>query len=371
MLALVSDGARQWEPSGFAEPDRGAASGRDGARAAAGAPRGADPGAAGRWLRGAAVVLALLAAVAAAVSWQAQYVLVLSVKHARAIAALEAGIPDAGAVIFAALGVALALHGKRALRPRVLNAACIGISLAMNALAAARGWRDLAIWVMPAGVYALASDTLISVVRASVLARQRADGRALADDGSDLLAALGGVTLWLLRLVLAGPSTLRGFRAWVIEECPVAPGRKAPLLSCLPQRRRGRWRRHPPGRAGGVTTASRRSGTASSPWQASGAIWRRCHRRGIEAGHGPGRRDRLQLWNREAGAGQARPRASVRLCEWRTGPARGESRWLTGVASHPGPAQAGAASHPGPAEGRLRPLPRSWPVCCSCDGCLA
>jgi len=173
-------------------------------------------------------VLALLAAAAAAVSWQAQYILVLSVKHARAIAALEAGIPDAGAVIFAALGVALALHGKRALRPRVLNAACIGISLAMNALAAARGWRDLAIWVMPAGVYALASDTLISVVRAAVLARQRADGRALADDGSDLLAALGGVTLWLLRLVLAGPSTLRGFRAWVIEECPVAPGRKAP-----------------------------------------------------------------------------------------------------------------------------------------------
>jgi len=228
MLALVSDGARQWEPVRAREPDRGAASVRDGARAAVVTPRRANPGAAGRWLRGAAAVLALLAAAAAAVSWQAQYILVLSVKHARAIAALEAGIPDAGAVIFAALGVALALHGKRALRPRVLNAACIGISLAMNALAAAHGWRDLAIWVMPAGVYALASDTLISVVRAAVLARQRADGRALADDGSDLLAALGGVTLWLLRLVLAGPSTLRGFRAWVIEECPVAPGRKAP-----------------------------------------------------------------------------------------------------------------------------------------------
>ena len=31
----------------------------------------------------------------------------------------------------------------------------------MNALAAGHGWRDLAIWVMPAAVYALASDTLI------------------------------------------------------------------------------------------------------------------------------------------------------------------------------------------------------------------
>jgi len=33
--------------------------------------------------------------------------------------------------------------------------------------------------------------------------------------------------LWVLRLLLAGPSTLQGFRAWVVEECPVAPGRKA------------------------------------------------------------------------------------------------------------------------------------------------
>jgi hypothetical protein len=47
------------------------------------------------------------------------------------------------------------------MRPRVLNATCIAISLAMNALAAGHGWRDLAIWVMPAAVYALASDTLI------------------------------------------------------------------------------------------------------------------------------------------------------------------------------------------------------------------
>jgi hypothetical protein len=87
------------------------------------------------------------------------------------VAALAAGTPDVGAVVFAALGVALALHGKRAVRSRALNAACIGISLGMNALAAGRGWRDLAIWVMPAAVYAVASDTLIGMVRAWVLAR--------------------------------------------------------------------------------------------------------------------------------------------------------------------------------------------------------
>jgi hypothetical protein len=181
-------------------------------------------GQAGWWLRGAAGVLGLLAVAAAVVSWQAQYVMVVGVKHAAAVAAIEAAIPDAGAVIFAALGVALALHGKRALRPRALNAACVGISLAMNALAAGHGWRDLAIWVMPAAVYALASDTLIGVVRAWVLARQQASGEVLAEDGPTPLALVGSLALWLLRLALAPRSTLTGFRGWVVRDCPVGPG---------------------------------------------------------------------------------------------------------------------------------------------------
>ena len=123
------------------------------------------------------LALAVLAVAAAAVvSWDAQYVLVRAVKHNPAVAALEAGIPDIGAVIFAALGIALALHGRRAVRARTLNIACVGISLAMNALASAPGWRDLAIWIMPSAVYALASDTLIGVVRAWVIARARHTG---------------------------------------------------------------------------------------------------------------------------------------------------------------------------------------------------
>jgi hypothetical protein len=223
MLAIADDSAPELRPSSSAMVQGGRV-------VQAGAMKGrhrGGPGEAGWWLRGAAAVLALLAAASAAVSWQAQYVMVLAVKHAQAVAAIEAGIPDAGALIFAALGVALALHGKRALRPRVLNAACIAISLGMNALAAGHGWRDLAIWVMPAAVYALASDTLIGVVRAQAIARQRAGAAGLGDDAPDLLAAVGGAVLWVLRLLLAGPSTLRGFRGWVIDECPVAPGRRA------------------------------------------------------------------------------------------------------------------------------------------------
>jgi hypothetical protein len=176
------------------------------------------------WLRNAMAALGILAAAAAVVSWDAQYVMVSSVKHAPAVAALEAGIPDAGALIFASLGIALALHGRRALRPRTLNLACVGISLAMNAMAAGRGWRDMAIWVMPAAVYALASDTLIGVVRAWALARMRAGERSLDSEGVTPLAVAGAAALWLLRLALAPASTLTGFRRWVVEECPVAPG---------------------------------------------------------------------------------------------------------------------------------------------------
>ena len=243
MLAVANGNTPQLKSSrSAAGPDAPSGKARS-AEAAAARRHRPGPGEAGWWLRGAAAVLALLAAASAAVSWQAQYVMVLDVKHAQAVAAVEAGIPDAGALIFAALGVALALHGKRALRPRALNAVCIAVSLAMNALAAGHGWRDLAIWVMPAAVYALASDTLIGVVRAQATARQRADRAGLGDDTPDLFAAAGRTVLWVLRLLLAGPSTLRGFRAWVIEECPVAPGRKGaldrraePVIKAMPVR---------------------------------------------------------------------------------------------------------------------------------------
>ena len=98
--------------------------------------------------------LAVLAAGAAVVSWDAQYVMVSQVKHVPVIAALEAGVPDVGAVIFAALGIALALHGKRAIRARFLNLGAIATSVFMNFAAAGHGWRDVAIWTMPPLAYA-------------------------------------------------------------------------------------------------------------------------------------------------------------------------------------------------------------------------
>ena len=123
------------------------------------------------------------------------------------IAALEAAIPDAAALVFACLGIALALHGRRALRARALNLASVAASVFMNAIAAAPGWRNLAIWAMPPVAYALASDTLIGVVRAWALARHQHLEVALAADAATPLAVLGGLILWLLRLTLAPAST--------------------------------------------------------------------------------------------------------------------------------------------------------------------
>jgi Protein of unknown function (DUF2637) len=189
-------------------------------------PHGDSGARSGTWLRCAMLALGLLAAAAAAVSFEAQYRMVFTAKGIQWAAALEAGIPDAAALVLASLAIALALHGRRAIRARVLNVASVATSIGMNLLAATPGWRNLAIWIMPPIAYALASDTAIGVIRAWVIARQRELGEALAEDEATPLAVLTGLALWTLRLVLAPLSTLRGFRTWVLEECPVAPGRR-------------------------------------------------------------------------------------------------------------------------------------------------
>jgi hypothetical protein len=194
----------------------------------------------GLWLRNAAAGLGVLAAAAATVSFTAQYRMAEAARALPAIAALEAAIPDAAALVFACLGIALALHGRRALRARALNLASVGTSVFMNAIAAAPGWRNLAIWALPPVAYALASDTLIGVVRAWAIARHRQLSTALAAEAPAPLAIVGGLALWLLRLVLAPASTLTGFRAWVLAECPVAPGRRAPRLPPPAPNRPGR-----------------------------------------------------------------------------------------------------------------------------------
>jgi hypothetical protein len=190
-------------------------------------PRYVAPGRdhSGIWLRNAAAGLCLLALAAAVVSFTAQYRLVYATRRLAVVAGLEAAIPDAAALVFACLGIALALHGRRAIRARILNLASVGTSVFMNTIAAAPGWRNLAVWAMPPVAYALASDTLIGVFRTAAIAHHQDLGVSMAPEKTPLAVA-GGLVLWLLRLALAPVSTLAGFRAWVVGECPVAPGRR-------------------------------------------------------------------------------------------------------------------------------------------------
>jgi hypothetical protein len=179
------------------------------------------------WLPIAAAGLCVLSAAAAIVSYAAQYRLVYAARHLVVAALPEAAIPDVAA-LFACLGVALAVHGRRAIRARMLNAASAGGSVFMNVIAAAPGWRNLAVWAMPPAMYALASDTLIGVVHTGAVASRNSEAPGGGAAGFSFLAALGGLALWLLRLSVAPRSTAAGFRQWVLEECPVAPGRRAP-----------------------------------------------------------------------------------------------------------------------------------------------
>ena len=174
--------------------------------------------------------LCVLAAAAAAVSFTAQYRLVYAARRLALIAGLEAAIPDAAALVFACLGVALALHGRQAIRARVLNVAVGGRERVHErdrgraGLAEPRGLDD-APGRLRAGQRHADRRRPGLGDRPPLRTSRRAGHRE-----ATLLAMAGGLLLWLLRLSLAPASTLHGFRTWVLEECPVAPGRRAARL---------------------------------------------------------------------------------------------------------------------------------------------
>jgi hypothetical protein len=183
----------------------------------------------GALLIAASCLLLLLAAAQGYVSFRAQYAFVDHAKRARVPSTLEALGLDTGAVIFALLALSLARRGKRGAVERVLNVACALGSLMMNLLAAdLTSPRSVTVWVLPSALYALASDRLIAVVRRWALANEPTG--QFAHDGS-AWRGIGGLALWLLRLIFDAPGTVHGFRGWVLVAAPVAPGMRAASTS--------------------------------------------------------------------------------------------------------------------------------------------
>ena len=168
-------------------------------------------------LLAAALLLLVLAVAQGYVSWRAQYGFIFAAKHTGLASALEALGLDTGAVIFALLGLAHARMGHPARIERTLNVACALGSGAMNVLAAdLASPRSVAVYTLPAVLYACASDRLIATA-----------GHAAGVPETSVWRWIGTGLLYLLRTALAAPSTLAGLRRWVLAAAPV-PDRTAP-----------------------------------------------------------------------------------------------------------------------------------------------
>ncbi|HEX9357386.1 MAG TPA: hypothetical protein VF933_26650 [Streptosporangiaceae bacterium] len=175
-------------------------------------------------LSAACVLLAALAAAMGIVSWHAQYAFIFAAKHQHAASALEAFGLDAGAVIFSVLGIALARLGRRAIIERALVLACALGSCAMNLLGAELGSpRSVVVYVMPPLLFAAGSDRLIAVIRRSAL------GRREDEEGQrSAWVAAGHALLYLLRFLLAPPSTASGVRRMVLNAAPLPSAAAVP-----------------------------------------------------------------------------------------------------------------------------------------------
>jgi hypothetical protein len=179
----------------------------------------------------AAVLLLVLAAAQGYVSWRAQFAFIDAAKHARLPSALEALGLDTGAVIFALLGLAHARMGRSAKIERTLNIACAMGSLVMNLLGANLGSpRSIAVYVLPPLLYVACSDRLIAVVGSQAGVPQPSVWQGLAR-----------AFPYVVRLVLAPPSTILGLRRWLLNATPlpakaVPPVPKAVALTGPPAR---------------------------------------------------------------------------------------------------------------------------------------
>ena len=159
----------------------------------------------------AALLLLALAAAQGYVSWRAQYGFIFAAKREHLPSVLEALGLDTGAVIFALLGLAHARMGRPARIERTLNLACAFGSMTMNLLGADLGSpRSVAVYVLPAVLYAACSDRLIATA-----------GHAAGVEETSLWRYLGVALLYGLRAVLAFPSTAKGLRQRLLQATPL------------------------------------------------------------------------------------------------------------------------------------------------------
>jgi hypothetical protein len=182
----------------------------------------ADPGSA--FVTAATVALAVQAAGLLYVSFAAQYAFILSEKPGqRAASVIEALMLDTGMIIFSFLALGLAKKGLPARTERALIMVCAGLSAAMNYAASHTGsWRSVAVYVIAPVFLAVVTDRVIAGVRRHVLGLTDKSAWATLGRALARTAQLAGMALlYLLRFVLAPPSTAAGLRRWLLAATPL------------------------------------------------------------------------------------------------------------------------------------------------------
>jgi hypothetical protein len=197
---------------------------------------GADRAPGSALVSAATILLGLLAAGLFVVSLTAQYRYVFAVKHQSVPSAIEAIGLDVGMAVFSLLALGLAMAGQSARIERALIVVCAVASAGQNYAAAdVTSPRSVAAYVMPPLFLALVVDRVVAVVRRHVLGDAERSVWAAVGRGLGAVAkGLGVVLLYLLRLVLAPPSTSAGLRRVVLIATPLpeAAGRRpVPLAS--------------------------------------------------------------------------------------------------------------------------------------------
>jgi len=161
-----------------------------------------------------------------AVSLDAQYRYVFHAKHQSAASWVEALALDVGMAIFSLLALGLARAGKAARVERVMITVCAGASGVMNFAAANDASpKSVLAYVMPPVFLAVVADRVVSVVRRHVLGEQ---------EQSPWHGAIP-LVMYLLRLILAPPSTAAGLRRWLLVKTPL-PASAAPAVEAVPRK---------------------------------------------------------------------------------------------------------------------------------------
>jgi Protein of unknown function (DUF2637) len=173
----------------------------------------------------AAWLLAALGAGLLFVSFAGQYTYLFRARHQHVPSLIEAAMFDVGMIIFTLLALGLARAGKPARTERTLIMACAAGSAAMNYAAAdTASPRSVAAYVAAPVFLAVVVDRTVAVIRRHVLGDAEASAWAAAGRAALTATRLAGlIVLYLLRFILATPSTAQGLRRMVLDAAPV-PG---------------------------------------------------------------------------------------------------------------------------------------------------